>query len=159
MLSKRNTASRQAAGPKHWPGADLARVCRFAGTALLAALLTVFLHAAPPQDDNHRVKSRSGDSSLKVHVVNGDGAIVAGAEVQLIFTEKWSERTAKTNKAGQAEFTGVRPGRYEVVVAAHGYQTFRKVVIVNQAENLDVDAKIVHGSLTLRRSQPRQSTS
>lgn len=117
--------------------------------AFVAALSMSFLHAQVAQDENHRVGLNPKVTTVLVHVINPDGAPVPGAEIQLV-NSKWQARSAKASKTGRAEFIDIQGGRYEIVVAAHGYQTFQRSLMVEETKTIEVEAKLVSGILPVQ---------
>ncbi len=115
---------------------------RIVQVALIALITLLASQATIAQDDNHRVKPNEKDTLHVIKVVNAEGADVAGAEIQLV-NSKWQGRSAKSNKVGRADFSGVTPGRYELVVAARGYQTFRQQVNIQATKTTEVEAKLL----------------
>jgi hypothetical protein len=64
---------------------------------------------------------------LEGRITNPQGGAVAGAEIHLKNQATGAERTVQSDASGAYHFTLIQPGRYDVEVAATGFQTFHDV--------------------------------
>lgn len=80
-------------------------------------------------------------------VTDPSGAIVAGAKVTIINTSTSVERTIQTNTAGHYVAEALPVGTYDISVEKTGFKPYNvKNVVVNVADRVSVDAKLVVGS-------------
>src|SRR4051794_18132686 len=77
--------------------------------------------------------------SLSGTVLDSGGAVVAGAQVQLINSISRQARDFTSNSAGDFEFTGMIPGSYRVKVSHAGFKTYEQQnVTISAQERVDL---------------------
>src|SRR5437868_1228219 len=64
--------------------------------------------------------------ALNGTVRDSSGAVVAGAEVNIVSQRTAAVRTAKTDNAGLYTVTNLEPGPYQVKVSAQGFGQFSR---------------------------------
>lgn len=91
------------------------RIIRAAGGACMLLLLA--LCAAVPAE------AQTANTGTVLGVVRDpSGAVVPGADVELIDTATQAVRTTVSNETGRYTFTAVKPGTYNVAATASGFQ-------------------------------------
>jgi hypothetical protein len=95
------------------------------------------------------------DATLRVTVFDPTGALVAGARVRV--KSRNDEKAADTSRQGEAAFSRLRPGEYELTVEAEGFETFVRPALAvsagaNQAE-VRLEVAAVSEEVTVSRSE------
>jgi hypothetical protein len=87
--------------------------------------------------------AQSNDATLRVTVLDPNGAAIRDARVQLTSTVL-KPKTADTNRAGEARWQRLAPGTYRVVVEAKGFeaQIVETVIIQTGANTLEVKLNV-----------------
>ena len=71
------------------------------------------------------------------------GAVIPGADVELVDSATQAVRTTVTNETGRYTFTGVRPGEYSVAAAAAGFQkTVYQSLTVEVSKSYTIDLQL-----------------
>jgi hypothetical protein len=103
---------------------------KFVTTCLLALLLFC------PHGRCRALAAQAGASVLRVSVLDPNGDAVVPARVRVQSGER-PERTSTTNERGEATFSNLIPGEYQVQVEAEGFAPGRlDGVVVNSGSNL-----------------------
>jgi hypothetical protein len=92
------------------------KINRLALSACLALALLAPSAAALAQS------RAAADATLRVTVYDPTGALVADARVRV--RSKDSEKSADTGRQGEAAFSRLRPGEYQLTVEAEGFEAF-----------------------------------
>ncbi len=116
-----------------------------ARTRLLAGLL--FFAAS-------HLNAQTDAATITGRVTDNTGAVVIGAQVQLISIERGTSQNATTNEAGIYLFPSVRPGQYRITVKHEGFSQvdFLGLVVNVQdrlAENFHLQVGSVSESVTV----------
>lgn len=90
-------------------------------------------------------------ATIRGHVTNQSGAAVANAEVNAVGTQTGFVRTVTSRPDGTFTLDGLRPGAYNIVVAAPGLEPSSQDVTVLLGQNLAMDVRM-SGSTVLRES-------
>jgi hypothetical protein len=110
-----------------------------AAGALLGGVLLVLLASA-------QVQAQTANTGRVLGVVKDpSGAIVPGADVELIDTATQAVQTTVTNETGRYTFVAVKPGTYSVTASAAGFQKSvvqSLVVEVSKSYTIDFTLKI-----------------
>lgn len=103
--------------------------------ALLAVLVVSMTSIARAQSSSGTVSGR---------VVDQTGAVVAGAEVDLVNQETGVSATTHVVASGDFTFTDVQPGTFTVIVKSQGYKEYQKKNLT-----LTSSARLSAGTITL----------
>jgi hypothetical protein len=102
-------------------------------TRIVLALMSLSLALTPAANAQTVTGSVSGT------VVDAGGAIVVGANVQLINDISRQIREYKTNSTGEFEFISIIPGGYSIKIAQPGFKTYeQKNVTISSQERVDL---------------------
>src|SRR5579875_143856 len=93
------------------------RIC----TILLAACASLFLLLLLPQFGHAQGVGASGD--LTGAVTDPSGGSVAGATVTVSQPDRGFARSSTTDETGEYRFTGLAPAKYQLTIAASGFET------------------------------------
>ncbi|MGH9851527.1 MAG: carboxypeptidase-like regulatory domain-containing protein, partial [Blastocatellia bacterium] len=85
---------------------------------------------------------RSADANLRVTVVDPNGAAIPNAQI----TINKREQTLTTGKLGEAQFTNLSPGKYQLQVAATGFapRTIKDVNVRAGANQIEVKLDVAN---------------
>jgi len=113
--------------------------------ALLGALLTVAIGLTA-----ERAAAQSGfDAQIRGNVTDPSGAVIVGARVRLTDVATQIGNTVETNEKGTYTLNGLRPGRYNLVVEAGGFQSAETkdiTLAVSQQTILNIALKLASTS-------------
>ena len=74
------------------------------------------------------------------------GAVIVDAQVSVINTNNGVHRTTTTNKAGEYLISGLPPARYDVIIAAAGFSTFKaESVLLGVAQKARLESTLQIG--------------
>lgn len=111
--------------------------------ALLTLVLATVVYFVPitrPQTETGTISGRVTDAS---------GAIVLGAELELLSIERGTTQQARSNDTGMYSFSGVQPGQYHLTVRRTGFKTVDFVgVIVNVQDHIEKNFHLQIGSVS-----------
>jgi hypothetical protein len=97
--------------------------------------------AAQPPDANRRALS----NSIAGSVVDTNGAVVPGAQVQLIRPDGAVERTVAADNWGRFNFSGLPAGTFRVTVAAPNLTTFTSdQIALTAGQNVQLSPAVLH---------------
>ncbi|HLL73836.1 MAG TPA: carboxypeptidase-like regulatory domain-containing protein [Pyrinomonadaceae bacterium] len=125
------------------------RLSRLALSLCLAAALLA------PQASVFAQSRNAADAALRVTVYDPTGALVAGARVRL--RSKDAEKSDETGRQGEAAFSRLRPGEYQLTVEAEGFEAFVQPALLvaagaNQTE-VRLEVAAVSEEVTVSRSE------
>jgi hypothetical protein len=83
--------------------------------------------------------AQSGTSSVNGNVADAQGAVVAGASVNLNNPDNGFSRTTTTNENGIYNFTSIPPGKYKITVEKQG---FKKTIRADIQAQVDTPATV-----------------
>jgi hypothetical protein len=82
-------------------------------------------------------------------ITDESGAIVAGADVQLLSVQQGTTRNTKTNSAGLYIFPSIQPGMYQIKVNQRGFKQVDILsLIVNVQDHIEQNVRLQLGSVT-----------
>jgi YbbR domain-containing protein len=91
------------------------------------------------------LSSQTSTGEISIRVTDSSGALVPGAQIQISGADSGNlARTVVSNESGVAAVTFLQPGRYNISVAASGFETVNQqglVVRVGETINLAVTLK------------------
>jgi len=122
----------------------LRHLCRHILCGALLCLSLLMTAPARAQD--------AGFGSITGTITDQKGAVVAGATVTVIQTDTGISRQLVSTSAGSYAATFLKPGRYEVLVAASGFaKVDRKglTVLVGQAVDADIELPVASTEATV----------
>ncbi|MCS6884304.1 MAG: TonB-dependent receptor [Acidobacteriota bacterium] len=91
--------------------------------------------------------AQQASGNLDGVIFDSTGAVVAGAEVNVVSTETGEQRTFQTDEAGRYRFSSLRVGEYMIKVIASGFAPLeRKGVIVEVGRTVTLDLTLQVGS-------------
>ena len=93
----------------------------------LATLLSAMLLALTPL-----ASAQTVTGSVTGTVVDAGGAIIAGAQVQLINSITRQPREFSISSSGAFEFSSILPGNYSLKVTHAGFKTYEQQNVTNQ---------------------------
>ena len=111
--------------------------------AALAVCLTLSLLA--PQSHIFAQTKAAAEASLKVTVFDAGGALVHGARVRV--SAKKSDKNAETNRQGEAAFSRLAPGEYELTVEAAGFEPHAQANLALAAGANSVEVRLAVASI------------
>jgi hypothetical protein len=120
------------------------RVSRVAGIALSAVMSTVPLAAQIQPRTQAQVVE--GDTGLDIEVIDVQGAVCAGARVELSKGSSQQTITVTTNDEGVARLAHLHPGTYELTVTFPGFEPHNQTVNINERETLVLKASLDVGA-------------
>jgi hypothetical protein len=106
------------------------RVSRVAGIALSAVMTTIPLAAQTPV--NTQAQTVQADSVLEVQVVDADGVVCPGVNVELIDTRGIIEAKAITEIDGIARLTNLSPGAHTVKLTSTQFQPYQESIWIGE---------------------------
>ncbi len=106
------------------------RVSRVAGIALSAVMTTIPLAAQTPV--NTQAQTVQADSVLEVQVVDADGIVCPGVNVELIDTRGIIEAKAITEIDGIARLTNLSPGAHTVKLTSTQFQPYQESIWIGE---------------------------
>lgn len=111
--------------------------------ALLTLVLATIVYFVPitrPQTETGTISGRVTDAS---------GAIVLGAELELLSIERGTSQQARSNDSGLYSFAGVQAGQYHLTVRRPGFKTIDSVgLIVNVQDHVEKNFQLQIGSVS-----------
>ncbi len=111
-------------------------------TGLVLSLCFVVLAATP-------AFGQALSGSLVGNVTDPGGSVVPGASVRAVNIDTNQESKAETGGDGSYSFISLRPGNYDITVAATGFQTARLRRVTTTANTtVRADARLVVGQIT-----------
>jgi hypothetical protein len=93
-----------------------------------------------------RMQAQINYGSVRGLAKDTQGAVIPDADVTLTNVGTKLVRTAKTNGAGEYDFTSVTPGDYEVTVTLKGFKVFKEAATVDLGATATIDATLQVGS-------------
>ena len=94
------------------------------------------------------VSAQTYRGTIRGTIYDPRGAVIPGAEITLTSKETGEERTVTSNGQGQYSISSLRPGEYEIKVAAQNFKTSTRTVDVPVNQELRVDANMDVGGPT-----------
>lgn len=82
--------------------------------------------------------AQSSTATLSGTVHDPNSAVVAGANVALVYTSQGTQRLDTTNKEGRFFFQALTPGQYSLTVTANGFAPQTKNVVVSVNDDVSV---------------------
>ncbi|HEX7419228.1 MAG TPA: TonB-dependent receptor [Thermoanaerobaculia bacterium] len=86
--------------------------------------------------------AQSTTATIRGKVLNPSGAAVAGAEINAVDTQTGFVKTVHSGTDGTYVLEGLRPGAYNIVVAAPGFEPSSQDVTVLLGQNLDMNVQM-----------------
>ena len=94
------------------------------------------------------LNAQSTDGTIRGTVKDSSGAAIAAAEVMVTNADTNIAKTAVTDKFGDYEVPGLLPGKYDVRVAAKGFEvSIQRGFVLDTRAEVRVDASLLVGSV------------
>jgi len=86
---------------------------------------------------------------IRVRVTDPTDGVVPGAEISLVGADYKPVQTQRADRVGEAAFTGLPMGNCRIVVSSPGFKTKSVSVVIQNGEELRVEARLEIGAITM----------
>lgn len=129
------------------------RISRIAAAMLTAAVSvgSAFSQNAAKSNPQSQTQDNQAASGLDLTVADPTGAVITNAKAVLCHCQDHALKSANTDAAGVAHFSGIKPGDYSVEIQSPGFKTVRKNVRLQsrRVERLQVKLQVAATSVTV----------
>ncbi len=115
-------------------------------TSLLGMALSAGVLAAGSMVSTQVFAQTTISGDISGSVTDPTGALIGGAKVTVVSTDKGVTQTVTTNAAGTFRISLLKPGLYTVTIVHDGFETVKSTVNVIPGQVAQADFKLTLGS-------------
>jgi hypothetical protein len=86
---------------------------------------------------------------VRIRVIDPTGAVLRNAEASVLGKDEKSILAGRTNKDGEIVLAGLPIGNSRITVTCQGFKNLRLIVTIQNADEIEVEAKLKFGPITM----------